>query len=102
MQLEKDTDPSFQKVEAPLARWYPNFDKGGDIIGYKKSKIHPNLYSVKKLSEVWILDRFKISDEFRSKLGFDPNLLITMQKYDANENRMVCIHKENYVFSLKF
>ena len=95
MQLEKDTDPSFQKVEAPIAKWYPKFDKGAEIIGYKKSRIYPNLYSVKKLSEVWIVDRFKISYKFRSILGFDQNLIIAMQKYDGNENRMVCIHKEN-------
>ena len=93
---EKDTDPSFQKVEAPLAMFYPKMNnKDADIIGYKKSKIYTNHYTVQRLSEVLIVKNFICSRNLLRIFAFGQNQLCIIQKYDANENGMVCIHNKN-------
>ena len=96
LQLVKDTDPTFQKVEAPLAMSYPKMNnKDGEIIGYKKSKIYSNHYSVQRLSEVWVVPNIRCSMALRALFPFGQNQICIIQKYDANENGMVCIDKEN-------
>ena len=95
LQLERDTDLSFHKVEAPLALTHPKMNnKEGEIIGYKKSKIYANHYSVQKLSEVWVVPNIKCSKVLYGIFVFGQHQMCTIQKYDANENGMVCIDKE--------
>ena len=95
LQLDKDTDPSFQKVKAPLAKGFPTPNKDAQIIGYKKSLIIENHYEVKKICDVWIVEKKGIPADLSDKMKLDEKLVIISQQYDANENKMVCIHKEN-------
>ena len=95
MQLEKDTDPSFQKIEAPQAEEYLKFRQNGEIIGYLESQINSNQYEVRKLKEVlvtriWLCLR-KLTDIYSNFR----NEICTIQQLDANESRMVRIHKVN-------
>ena len=95
MQLEKDTDLSFQKVEASIAIKGVKYKESGDIIGYKPSRKNPNYYVVQKLSEVRVVLHWKCVKHLRKIYRIKKNQICTIQQYDANENRMVCIHKVN-------
>ena len=94
LQLDKDTDPSFRKVEAPIAKGFPQPNKDAQIIGYKKSLLIENHYKAKKLCDVEIVDKAEITDELSARMNLDKELVIIKQKCETNENKMVCIHKK--------
>ena len=97
MQLERDANPSFQKVVAPLATDYTQFNKDAKIIGYKKSEINTNHYVVRELSEVYVVIFWKCLKKLKGIYAILPHQTCAIQQYDANENEMVCIYKVNWV-----
>ena len=97
LQLDKDTDPSFQKVEAPLIKKHPMVGLNAKIIGYKKSLIIENHYELEKINDCYIVNKTRITEERRARINLDNELVIIKQNCVTNENKMVCIHKENYM-----
>ena len=97
MQLERDADPSFQKVEAPQATNYPKYKQGGEIIGYIQLQPNKNDYEVRRISEVHAIPFWECLKKLTGIQVHTTlyNRVCTVQQYDANDNRMVCIQKVN-------
>ena len=95
MQLERDADPSFQKVEAPQAENYPKFKQVGKIIGYKQLQPNKNDYEAREISEVQAISFWECLKKLTGIYSTLYNRVCTVQQYDANDNRMVCIQKVN-------
>ena len=64
-------------------------------MGYQQSQINTNYYVVRKISEIIIVLHWICLKNLKNIYTIHPKQICTMQKYDANDNKMVCIRKVN-------